>query len=187
MTLQQIQDCLLKIDWGVIIGLIALVFTAISLQVQRKHNRLSVKPIAIISVGDFEDELAVHLQNKGTGPLIIKSLSFSDQNGRTEKAIINFFGSDYKNIVWSMFIADIDGWSILPSETKTLIMFKGDSANKEFIHNRDRIRKVLAQIRVEVLYQDIYGNNMSKKTRKLDWFARKRTKVPINYRHNNTM
>ncbi len=71
MTWQQIQDGLSKIDWGLVTGVIALIFTAISLQVQRKHNKLSVKPIAIISAGDYQDELAVHVQNKGTGPLII--------------------------------------------------------------------------------------------------------------------
>jgi hypothetical protein len=172
MTLQQIQDGLSKIDWGLVTGVIALIFTAISLQVQRKHNRLSVKPIALVSVGDYENELAVHLQNKGMGPLIIKKLLFIDQNGKTEKAIIDFFGSDFKNVVWSVFVADIDGWTILPNETKTLIKLNGNSADKEFVRVRDKVRKVLAQIQVELLYQDIYEKDMPKKIRKLDWFVR---------------
>ena len=172
MTWQQIQDGFSKIDWGLVTGVIALIFTAISLQVQRKHNRLSVKPIALISVGNYENELAVHLQNKGTGPLIIKKLSFVDQSGKTEKAIIDFFGSDFKNVVWSTFVADIDGWTILPNETKTLIKLNGDSADNEFVRVRDKVRKVLAQIQVELLYQDIYEKDMPKKIRKLDWFAR---------------
>jgi len=172
MTWQQIQDGLSKVDWGLVTGIIALIFTAVSLQVQRKHNRLSVKPIAIISAGDYQDELAVHLQNKGTGPLIIKELSFTSENGKTEKAVINFFGSEFKGVVWSTFVADIDGWAILPNETKTLIKLNGDSTDKDFIRVRDKARKVLAQIQVELIYQDIYENNMPKKTRKLDWFAR---------------
>ena len=172
MTWQQIQDGLSKIDWALVTGVIALVFTAISLQIQRRHNRLSVKPIAIVSVADYENELAVRLQNKGTGPLIIKKLSFTDQNGRTEKAIIDFCGSGFKNMVWGTFVADIEGWAILPNETKTLIELNGDSADKEFVRVRDKARKVLAQIQVELLYKDIYENDMPKKIRKLDWFAR---------------
>jgi len=172
MTWQQIQDGASEIDWGLVIGVIALVFTAISLQVQRKHNRLSVKPIAIVTVADYENELAVRLQNKGTGPLIIKKLSFTDQNGKTEKAIIDFFDPSFKNVVWSTFVADIDGWAYLPNETKTLIQLNGDSRDKEFVRTRDKVRKVLAQIQVELLYQDIYENDMPKKIRKLDWFAR---------------
>lgn len=176
MNIQQFQDTLSKVDWGVITGIvtgvIALIFTAISLQVQRKHNRLSVKPIAIVSVGDYETELAVYLQNKGMGPLIIKNLSFTSQNGKTEKAIIDFFGTDFKNVEWSTFVADIDGWAILPNETKTLIKLNGDSADKKFTLVRNKVRKVLAQLQVELLYQDIYENDMPKNTRKLDWFAR---------------
>ena len=160
------------IDWGLVIGIIALFFTAISLRVQRKHNRLSVKPIAIVSVADYENVLAVRLQNKGTGPLIIKNLSFIDQNGKIKKALIDFFGSDFKNVVWSTFVADIDGWAILPNEAKTLIELNGDLTDNEFVRVRDNVRKVLAQIQVELIYQDIYEKDMPKKIRKLDWFAR---------------
>lgn len=172
MDLDIIQDGFSKIDVGVVISVTALLFAAISLQFQRKHNRLSVRPIAMIILGDFENELAVHLQNKGTGPLIIKKLSITDQSGRTNKAIIDFFASDIYKVVWDVFVADIDGWAILPSETKTLIRLKGDSEDKEFVHSRDEIRKVLAQLQIELLYQDIYEKNMPKKVRKLDWFSR---------------
>lgn len=170
--LHQVQEVLCRIDWGVIVGIIALIFTAISLQVQRRHNKLSVKPIAIISVGDYEDELAVYLQNKGTGPLIIKDLSFITYDGRKEKALIDFFGLDFGDVVWNTFVGNIDGWAILPGETKTLIKLEGTPLDKNFSHIRERVRKVLAPIQVELLYQDIYGNDMPKKTRKLDFFAR---------------
>lgn len=169
---QQILDVLAKIDWGIVTGVIALIFTAVTLQVQRKHNRLSVKPIAIISVGDYLNELAVYLQNKGTGPLIIEDLSFTDQSGKREKSIIDFFGLDFRNVFWSTFVSDIDGWAILSGETKTLIKLEGDSTDKDFLLVREKARKVLAPIQVELLYQDIYENDMPKKVRKLDFFAR---------------
>ena len=172
MGCEQIQVEISKIDWGLVTGVIALIFTAINLYIQRKHNRLSVKPIAIISVGDYENELAVNLQNKGTGPLIIKDLSFTTENGKTKKAIIDFFGLEFKDVTWSMFLGNIDGWALLPNETKTLIKFNGSSSDNEFIRNRDKVRKVLAQIQVELLYQDIYEKTMQKKIRKLDWFER---------------
>jgi hypothetical protein len=164
--------CQQIIDWGVVTGVIALIFTAVTLMIQRKHNRLSVKPIAIISVGDYINELTVCLQNKGTGPLIIKNLSFTDQSGRKENSIIDFFSSDFREVVWSTFLSDIDGWAILPGESKTLIKLDGDSTDKDFVLVREKVRKVLATIQVELLYQDIYENDMPKKVRRLDFFAR---------------
>ena len=156
MTWQQIQDEISKIDWGIITGVIALFFTAISLQIQRKHNRLSVKPIADVMVGDYENELEVYIENKGTGPLIIKNLSFTNQDGKTEKAINNFFGSDFKNVVWDKFGPDIDKRAILPNESITLIKLSGKSANKSFVRVREKVRKVLTQIQVEWVYQYTY-------------------------------
>lgn len=169
---QQAQDILARIDWGAVIAFFALIFTAITLRVQRKHNRLSVKPIAIISAADYENELAVYLQNKGTGPLIIKELSFIIQDGRKENALIDFFDSDFDNVSWSTFVKDINGWAILPNESKTLIKLNGYPEDEEFLLLRERVRRVLAPIQVELLYQDIYENDMARKVRKLDWFAR---------------
>lgn len=169
---QQILDILTRIDWGIVTGAIALVFTAVQLHLQRKHNRLSVKPIAIISAGDYLNKLAVCLQNKGTGPLIIKNISFVDQSGRKEKSIIDFFDSEFRDVVWSTFMSDIDGWAILPDETKTLIELDGDPTDQDFLFVRKRVRSVLASIQVDLLYQDIYENDMPRKVRKLDFFAR---------------
>jgi hypothetical protein len=126
----------------------------------------------MISVGDYLNELVVFLQNKGTGPLIIKQLSVTSESGRKEKSIIDFFGSGFGNVVWSTFVADIDGWAILPGEAKTLIKLDGDPADKEFVLIRGEVRKALASLQVELLYQDIYGHSMPKKVRKLDFFAR---------------
>jgi hypothetical protein len=169
---QEIMELLTKFDWGIVIGIIALIFTAITFRVQRKHNRLSVRPIAIISVGDYENKLTVSIQNKGTGPLIIKDLSITSENGKIEKAIINYFDSDYDHVVWSTFCADIDGWAILPGETQTLIKLDGNPADEDFVLIRNRVRKVLASLKVELRYQDIYEIDMPKKVRKLDFFAR---------------
>jgi hypothetical protein len=176
---QQILDYLEKMDWAVVPAVIALVllvvaliFTAETLRIQRTHNRLSVRPIAVITVGDYLDELVVHLQNKGTGPLIIKDLSFTDQSGRKEKSIVDFFGSDFGDVVWSTFVSDIDGWAILPGETRTLIKLVGDDTDKDFLLLRERVRKVLASLQVELQYRDIYESDMPKKVSKLDFFAR---------------
>jgi len=170
--LQKIYDLLLEVDWSMVIGLIALAFTAIALWVQRKHNHLSVKPIAIVSVADYVNRLAVTLHNKGSGPLIIKSLSFTRGDGRVEKSLIAFFDSSFDAVVWSTFKADIDGWAILPGGNETLIELVGDPTDGRFVRIRDQVRKVLSAIEVAVHYQDVYENDLPPKTRPLNFFAR---------------
>ena len=169
---QFLDSILAATDWGAVTGVIALVFAAISLRVQRKHNRLSVKPIAIISAADYKDRISVYLQNQGTGPLIIKKLLFTDEDNGTSSSLIEFFGAEFSNVVWRTFTGNIDGWAILPGEHKTLIELVGDPLDDNFAASRNRVRKVLAPVKVKVHYQDIYEKDMPVKTRTLDWFGR---------------
>jgi hypothetical protein len=64
---------------------LALLVSAVSVcisiwaaQSQRRHNELSVRPLAEITVADYETSLQVKLRNHGTGPMIITSISISD-------------------------------------------------------------------------------------------------------------
>ena len=52
------------------VSLLSLVVSIIALAIHRKHNYMSVKPIAHFSKGDYEDCLFIKLKNYGTGPLI---------------------------------------------------------------------------------------------------------------------
>jgi hypothetical protein len=133
---------------------------------------LSVRPIAIVTVGDYEHRLSVFLQNEGTGPLIIKELRFKDESGNTESALIDFFGGRFDGVGWSTFTGDIDGWAIRPGKYQTLIELEGDSLDENFILIRDEVREILAPITVHLEYQDIYKKNMPAKIKKLDFFAR---------------
>ena len=137
-----------------------------------KHNKLSVKPIAIITVADYESRISVYLQNRGTGPLIIKKLLFSDKSGREERSLIKFFGEEFNDVEWSTFMENIDGWAILPGKYENLLELEGNPTDKVFIAIRNRVREKLAPIHVELHYQDIYEKDMPIKTRSLDFFAR---------------
>lgn len=169
--MNEVFDFLGNINWGIVTGFAAIILTIVTIRDQRKHNKLSVKPIAIISVADYEERLAVNLQNQGNGPLIIEKLLIKN-NDEEKSSIIDFFETGFEDVVWSTFTADIDGWSILPASHRTLIELIGNPSDKKFIAKRNRVRKVLANLKVEVQYQDIYENKMPVKVRDLDFFAR---------------
>ena len=65
---------------AVFISIVSLVFAIISSFIQMKHNKNSIKPITDIRVQDYEDLLAVRIENVGTGPLVIKKLRFTRKN-----------------------------------------------------------------------------------------------------------
>jgi len=64
-----------------VVALFALLLSCIAYFGQRKHNRLSVRPLAYIMFGDWEDEIFVKVVNNGTGPMIIESITVLNARG----------------------------------------------------------------------------------------------------------
>jgi hypothetical protein len=56
---------------ALVVSVVATVSAIWSAFVQRRHMRLSVRPIASFRVADFEDRVGVFLANKGLGPMRI--------------------------------------------------------------------------------------------------------------------
>lgn len=51
---------------AVVLSLISLYLSHAALRHQREHNRLTVRPLAYVVVGDYENQLFVKLRNNGT-------------------------------------------------------------------------------------------------------------------------
>jgi hypothetical protein len=58
-----------------IISLGSLYLSRRSLTNQLKHNQLSVRPLAYVTLGNYENHLYVKVRNNGTGPMIVKSVN----------------------------------------------------------------------------------------------------------------
>ena len=54
---------------------------------QRRHNELSVRPLAEVTVADYEDSLRVKLRNNGSGPMIVLAVTVSDGANARESLI----------------------------------------------------------------------------------------------------
>src|SRR2546422_55178 len=70
-------------DTYIALGALVVSLVAVSVSVwsglaDRKHMKLSVRPVAAIPVADFENRLAVWVSNKGLGPMRIKKLTVAD-------------------------------------------------------------------------------------------------------------
>tara|TARA_Y100000815_G_C13321810_1_gene492583 strand:+ start:1368 stop:1904 length:537 start_codon:yes stop_codon:yes gene_type:complete len=159
---------------AVIISFISLLLSIITSIFNRKNNRLGVRPLAYIYPPDFENRIAVILQNKGTGPLITKKIRFANENGVSKKYLLDLLPILGQGYYWSDY-SKASKIVLRPSEEKVLLEFKGDHLNSGFIRNRDLIRKELSKIEIEIHYTSIFNECRPFKLKyKLSWFGRKK-------------
>jgi hypothetical protein len=86
---------------ALVTSILSIYLTIRTLQIQKRHNFQSVKPIAWVSVADFEDRISVTLQNNGVGPMIIKKVDIKTEK-ETKASLIDWMPAGHS---WDMFIA----------------------------------------------------------------------------------
>lgn len=148
---------------AVIISIVSMIFTVIFSMFQLRHNKNSVKPISEIKLSDYEDKLAVKIENVGTGPLTVKKLVF--KNGNKESPTLVSLMPQI-NQFWNTFTESIDGWTIPVGGQ--LILLELCPENDE---TKELIRKTLSNITAYLEYTDIYGTKFQNQ-KSFDFFGR---------------
>ena len=153
---------------AVAISLISLFVAIKALKMQRKHNKLSVKPIAHFSKGDYENQIFVKVKNYGLGPLIITEFNVT-KNKSSFKRLIDSFDGLASQITWDTFTDDIEGRSLAPQKEFTLIKASFTQNQNDI---RQAIRDSLAKTTLTIKYKCIYDEAHPEVQEKLEWFAR---------------
>ncbi len=156
---------------AIFVGFLSVILTALILRTNRRHNQLSVKPLGELHEADYEGRLCVSIRNKGNGPLIIKAIR-AEKKGMSKSDLLNWMPNLPEGISWSDFNTNLEGSSLMPSESVPLLEFSLNINNKLETDTRDLIRKSLAEITMEIDYIDIYNNKFSIPPKLLSWFAR---------------
>ncbi len=157
---------------ALVVSVVSLAFALWAQFAQRKHMRLSVRPVAAIPVADFENRLAVWLTNKGLGPMRIKSLTVINGAGRIRSDLISYMPDLPAGVEWTNFHGNADGAFLEAGKRVELLVLEGDPNNRAFREARDAIRNVLTRLTVRVEYEDFYGKLMAPEERTLSWFGR---------------
>jgi hypothetical protein len=158
---------------AVFISFVSILIGAVSLSIQRTHNRKSVKPIANIILSDYENHISVNIANNGVGPLIIKTLNVTNQAGESKLNIIGWMPKHPDDLPWTSFAADITDFVIAPGDRLNLIDLKTtDEITSTFAAFRDHTRMALSNLKIELSYTDVYDSNLPSKVRALEWFGR---------------
>jgi len=150
---------------AVIISTLSFVLTVITGFLQIKHNKNSIRPISDIRVQDYEDLIAVRIENVGIGPLVVRKLRFKREDDNIEYSSLIEMMS-YINEQWTTFFEKADGWKIPVGGKIDLI-----ELSPALEESKESVRKALSTITVLLTYTDVYGT-IFKDSRKLDFFSR---------------
>ena len=142
-----------------------------ALKIQRRHNVLSVKPIPMVSVADYEDRLTVKILNNGSGPLIIKDVQVKKES-QVRESLVDWMLSLPDGMYWATFVGPVKNRSLLPGNEIKLLELTGDHSEKEFEAVRDSCRAALCQLTVVLDYTDVYGSAFESHEKHLSWFGR---------------
>ena len=162
-----------------IISIVAIIQTSGTLKLQRKHNYLSVKPIPIVSIQNYDNLIGVKLHNAGIGPLIISDFSVVDINKHIKNNLIDFMPLLPDSIFWSDYRKNIDDATITPNSSYDLLLFIGNVNSAMFIKYRDSIKTILKDLSIELEYTDVYNNDFDVKYWNLKGFKRIKTSANI--------
>jgi hypothetical protein len=164
------------IDPTLIIAILALIVSIVSigigvitLRTQQEYNRLSVRPIGIITLSDYEDKLAIKIMNAGIGPMIIKSVETVDNSGIKKDYPIDWMSSKY---IWTNFRRNLQNHAIIAGDSIILLEYNLDPQNKDLAKQRDEIRFILKNLTIRIKYTDIYNKEQPDLIRSLNWFGR---------------
>ncbi|MGQ3042864.1 MAG: hypothetical protein ACT6R7_13030 [Brevundimonas aurantiaca] len=160
------------ISFAALLGaIISVLLTRSSVRSQDKHNRLSLRPLPRIAVGDYVNRLHVKVVNDGPGPMIIEAVRVSDGTTTTDN-VLAFMSEISEKIVWEDFVVEATGRSIRSNDEMILIALNGEPTDPIFVTAHNSVRNILATLTVEVEFTDVYGSKFEVCKRVLTWFAR---------------
>jgi len=153
---------------AIIISVISLAVAIVALYTQRKHNKLSVKPIPHFSKGDYENHIFVKIKNYGLGPLKIENFEIK-KNKSTFKRLIDSFDGLASKVTWETFTDDIEGRVLAPQKEFVLIQASFTSEQNDI---KQAIRESLAKTTLTIQSSCVYNEKQPEVKEELTWFAR---------------
>lgn len=138
---------------------------------QRRHNELSVRPLAEVTVADYENSLRVKLRNNGSGPMIVLAVTVSDGSNAHE-SLIEWMPTLPKQRPWNTFTHALHRRTLQAGAEITLLELTEYENEANFSVCRKKVRAALAPLTVNVEYTDIYETVMRPCQKSLSWFGR---------------
>ena len=134
---------------SVVIAVLALIVSIRALELQKRHNELSLMPVCEMFTANYDNCIAVEIYNKGLGLMQVVSAEFVDVNG------IKY--ANLHDLLW-----EEEGLSYTTLEPKKVLM-SGEKVvlvnfEKFSAEQRKRILLKLTNVMIKIKYRDVYNN-----------------------------
>lgn len=167
-------------NWEGIVALLAMLATMVSsyfayrtFHLQRIHNVKSVRPILLIGQWDYENKIIIDLRNQGPGVGIVKNVRVYKNDNDVKTCIFHWLPERLPgDMNYKEYWTGYKDFAIKAGEIFKLIELLIDTSKPDEIATREAIRGILRQLTIEVDYEDIYENKMTKLIKPLTLFAR---------------
>ena len=156
---------------ALLVSLISVCISVWAVLTERKHNELSTRPLAEITVADHESSLRVKLRNHGVGPMIVTAVTVSD-GASAKPTILDWMPELPGGRPWTNFAGDVRDRTLAPGSEIILLELTEYEGEKGFAKCRDKVRSALAPLTVNVEYTNIYNSVMPPRRKELSWFGR---------------
>lgn len=151
---------------ALLVSILAIVFTIWQIRIQRRHNRLSVKPIPEILLSKVEGA-TIDLKNLGVGPLRCLALLTKDASGKTYYHIMDALPTDL-NLNRTVF-TNRWNFTILPGETITIFSIAETWTDSSPSENLKRALEALSSLTLSLEYTSIYDEKFPIYQKTLEW------------------
>jgi hypothetical protein len=159
---------------GLVVSAIAVGISIWAVRSQRIHNELSVRPLAEVTVADYENSLRVKLCNNGTGPMIVTNVAVTGGSSRTKPTIIEWMPPLPNGRPWTTFSNDLRDRTLQSGSEIVLIELAQYEGERNFARVREKVRAALTRLTVSIEYTDIYNKAMPIRVKDLSWFGRQK-------------
>lgn len=158
---------------AVVLSVVSIWISRSSLNSQQEHNKISVRPLAYVVVGDYENHQFVKIRNNGTGPLIIRKIEIIGAQNPS-MPLINAMPELHSGVSWENFVEDCSGRSIPVGGELELISLNAECSTSEsnYVLARSNVRQALGELEIHVEYTDIYESRLPVARRNLNFFHR---------------
>ena len=159
------EPLVLTAIFAIIISIVSLIPTIVFSYLQMEHNKNSVRPLCEIILTNYENKIAVKIFNFGTGPMIITNCICKDtENNRHDELLRELMPKIGR--LWTTSTHYVNGRTVPVGGKITLILLapiKGQNSIDADI--KERVRRALSTITIDVAYTDIYGCKRYEKIR----------------------